>query len=110
LALHGDRDYTENNADAAVWALENAERIRAVPNLADHTLALLDALEAAEAEVARVRSVVEAAQRVVDAADACDREAERNHPSSRSSAPVVRAINAMKKLRAALLAAREATP
>lgn len=46
-------------------------------------------------------AAVKAAQCVVEAADACDREAER-HPSSRSSAPVVRSINAMAALRKAL--------
>lgn len=46
--------------------------------------------------------VVRIAGRLVAAADACDREAERQHPSSRSSAPVVRYINAMKRLREAL--------
>lgn len=48
-----------------------------------------------------VQAVVVAAQRLVAAADRCDREAE-NHPSSRSSAPVVGYINAMARLRDAL--------
>jgi DNA repair ATPase RecN len=60
--MESDRDYTENNADAAVWALENAERIRAVPNLADHALSLLDALEAAEAETERMREAAQVAE------------------------------------------------
>jgi hypothetical protein len=54
-------------------------------------------LEAAPVVLALVR----AADAVVQAADACDREAER-HPSSRSSAPVVRSINAMRALRGAI--------
>jgi hypothetical protein len=45
--------------------------------------------------------VIAAAQRLVAAADACDREAER-HPSSRSAAPMVRYVDAMGKLRRAL--------
>ena len=51
-------------------------------------------------------AVVRSAKAVVDAADACDREAER-HPSSRSSAPVVRSINAMRGLREAIHALEE---
>lgn len=54
-----------------------------------------------EAERAALLAVLSAARQIVAAADACDREAER-HPSSRSSAPVVRAINAMKLLREAV--------
>ena len=56
-----------------------------------------------EQRTARIlaENVALAAEAVVDAADACDREAER-HPSSRSSAPAVRAINAMSRLREAL--------
>lgn len=38
-------------------------------------------------------------KRLLEAADACDREAER-HPSSRSSAPMVRYIKVMEELRA----------
>lgn len=52
-------------------------------------------------ELRRLRAVCGAARDVVSAADACDREAER-HPSSRSSAPVVRSINAMNALRDAI--------
>jgi len=54
-----------------------------------------------DVERAKCERIVDAAKAVVSAADACDREAER-HPSSRSSAPVVRAINAMKRLRDAI--------
>ena len=41
------------------------------------------------------------AHAVTAAADACDREAQ-NHPSSRSSAPLVRYVDAMKDLREVL--------
>jgi hypothetical protein len=47
------------------------------------------------------REVRAAAKALVDAADACEREAE-NHPSSRSSAPLVRYVAAMSKLRETL--------
>lgn len=56
-------------------------------------------------EVAELRrgrdELVRAATSLVAAADACDREAER-HPSSRSSAPMVRYLGAMARLRAVL--------
>lgn len=56
-----------------------------------------------------LEAVAMAARRTVSAADACDREAER-HSSSRSSAPLVRYINAMAKLREALAALEVAAP
>lgn len=69
-------------------------------------------LTADELELVRLRNEVAELRRerdqferaiaaLVAAADACDREAER-HPSSRSSAPMVRHINAMARLRAVL--------
>lgn len=67
---------------------------REIARLRTENATLLTRTEAAE-------RVVQAAQSAVAAADACDHEAER-HPSSRSSAPVVRAINAMNALRDAL--------
>lgn len=48
-------------------------------------------------------AVIDAARGVVAAQSACDKEAQR-HPSSRSSAPMVRYINAMARLDAALAA------
>lgn len=58
-------------------------------------------IEKFAAENAALLAVLKAARELVAAADACDREAER-HPSSRSSAPVVRSINAMNRLREAV--------
>lgn len=48
-------------------------------------------------------AVIERAKAVIAATEACDREAER-HPSSRSSAPMIRYINAMKRLRESIVA------
>lgn len=77
-------------------------RTEAVEVRLAEALARADKAEASQrAEAERASTLVEAARRIVAAADACDREAER-HPSSRSSAPVVRSINAMAALRAAL--------
>lgn len=47
-------------------------------------------------------NMVRPAARLVAAADACDRAAEREHPSSRSAVPLTRYINALKRLREAL--------
>lgn len=83
------------------WFALNLRRL-SPGNEGDSLIESLDAMayERARADAALI--VARAAARVVAAADACDREAER-HPSSRSSAPVVRAINAMKALREALV-------
>lgn len=53
------------------------------------------------AMVNELTAVVNAARRLTQVAEACDRESER-HPSSQSSAPMVRYINAMSRLRDAL--------
>lgn len=73
----------------------------------DEAASDLAAERAAHAEtrtrLAAYERVVKAARRLAAAADACDKEAER-HPSSRSSAPVVRSIKAMSDMRDALAA------
>lgn len=73
----------------------------APPPTLDEARALAEAAIVLVEENARLAAVAESARSLVAAADACDREAER-HPSSRSSAPVVRLINVMARLRQAL--------
>jgi len=65
-------------------------------------------IAAAREAVPVLVDIAKRARALVAAADACDREAER-HPSSRSSAPMVRYINAMAKLREGLCALRGGT-
>lgn len=87
---------------------QTAERLRAElaspdapPPTLEEARALAEAAIVLVEENARLTAVAESARSLIAAADACDREAER-HPSSRSSAPVVRSINAMARLRQAL--------
>lgn len=79
----------------------------AKPPTLDEARALAEAGIRLVEENARLAAVAESARSLVAAADACDREAER-HPSSRSSAPVVRSINAMARLRHALVGVESA--
>ncbi len=79
----------------------------AKPPTLDEARALAEAGIRLVEENARLAAVAESARSLVAAADACDREAER-HPSSRSSAPVVRLINAMARLRHALVGVESA--
>ncbi len=72
---------------------------------ADEIRALREEVERLGAENSALNAIAEKARAVVDAADACDREAER-HPSARSSAPLVRYINAMKNLKESIRALR----
>ena len=73
----------------------------APPPTLEEARALAEAAIGLVEENARLTAVAESARSLIAAADACDREAER-HPSSRSSAPVVRLINVMARLRQAL--------
>lgn len=98
---------TQRHRDVAA---ATAAILRAEVNGTPVVFAIADALEAARtgtaaqhaAEVAALRAELErvraAARAVTSAADACDREA-MHHPSSRSSAPMVRYISAMGRLR-----------
>lgn len=79
----------------------SADELLAARIMAD---TIAGAIRALPAPAARTYDdgVRDAARRVIEAVDACDREAERD-PASQSSAPKVRYINAIAALRAALL-------
>jgi len=91
----GEERVAARQAEARVRELEAR-----LPVDGSHMPSIVDLLED---EVATLRAIADAAAALTSAADACDREAER-HPSSRSSAPMVRYIGAMQRLRAALAA------
>lgn len=86
--------------EASPWRTVGAPQadLRTALEMARASLDLAEQLSAAQRELVEVRA---AAKALVDAADACEREAE-NHPSSRSSAPLVRYVAAMNRLRETL--------
>lgn len=102
-APHESADWT-NTMHELKLRLEQAEqRVKTLTAERDHFKvmlreradSLLEAREAAEKQSLEFRAIAKA----IDAArEACDREAE-NHPSSRSSAPLVRYVAAMDRLR-----------
>lgn len=102
-APHESADWTETMHELNLRLEQAEQNIKTLTAERDHFKAmlreradsLLEAREAAEKQSLEFRAIAKS----IDAArEACDREAE-NHPSSRSSAPLVRYIAAMDRLR-----------
>jgi hypothetical protein len=102
-ALEAERDAERARAEKAeADAIETIEQFNALMDQRDADAKAL-ALSL-RAEVARLRDVFDAAQKFAMAVDACDAEAELSERTGQawSSAPMVRQIGALRRLRVAL--------